>query len=181
MAVRAIDDAIKHGGLLKKAITQLVLNFEMAGRQAKSTWMGHLLTCIRKTWPQFRVLVAPTIEMRGLPSPLRDVKIGRQYTSAACVAHWRRRQVKLMRRGLVFLPPRFHILQNHFKTLASRQQCRQRGPPRLQTIIRSYFSEAHCWHRDVPMYAAGVQRNGRFRPRQCTSSPMAVSSVYTRF
>ena len=35
MAVRAIDDAIKHGGLLKKAITQLVLNFQMAGRQAK--------------------------------------------------------------------------------------------------------------------------------------------------
>ena len=32
-------------GVLKKAITQSVLNFEMAGRQARSTWMGRLLPC----------------------------------------------------------------------------------------------------------------------------------------
>ena len=109
MAVRAIDDAIKHGGLLKKAITQLVLNFEMAGRQAKSTWMGHLLPCICKTWPQFRVLVAPTLEMRGLPPPLPDVKIGRQYTSAALVTDRRRPQVELMRRAPCFSQQDFII------------------------------------------------------------------------
>ena len=118
MAVRAIDDAIKHGGLLKKAITQLVLNFQMAGRQAKSresTWMGHLLPCIRKTWPQCRVLVAPTFEMRGLPPPLPDVKIGRQYTSAAWVANWRRRQLKLMKRAPCFSRQDFILYKIIFK------------------------------------------------------------------
>ena len=119
MAVRAIDDAIKHGGLLKKAITQLVLNFEMAGRQAKNTWVGHLRPCIRKTWPQFRVLVAPTLEMRGLPSPLPEVKIGRQYTSAAWVANWRRRQLKLMKRAPCSSQQDFILLQNHFQTWTS--------------------------------------------------------------
>ena len=49
MALRAVDDAICHRGLLKKAIIQLQLNFENAGQNASKTWMGRLLTVTRKT------------------------------------------------------------------------------------------------------------------------------------
>ena len=139
MAVRAIDDAIKHGGLLKKAITQLVLNFQMAGRQAKSTWVGHLLPCIRKTWPQFRILVAPTLEMRGLPPPLPDVKIGRQYTSAAWAANWRRRQLKLMKRAPCSSQQDFILYKIIFKLGHLETNADNEGHPSFKPISEAIF------------------------------------------
>ena len=57
MALRAVDDAICHGGLLKKAILQLQSNFENAGSKANKTWMGRLQKTVRVTWPRFKVYI----------------------------------------------------------------------------------------------------------------------------
>ena len=140
MAVRAIDDAIKHGGLLNEAITQLVLKFEMAGRQAKSTWMGHLVPCIRKTWPQFRVLVAPTLQMRGAPPPLPYVKIGRQYTSAAWIAHRRRQKLKLMRRAPCFSQQDFMFYKIILKLGHPENNADKEGNPSFKPLSEAIFS-----------------------------------------
>ena len=47
MALRAIEDAICHRGLLRKAILQLQRTFENAGRKACMTWMGRLVHVVR--------------------------------------------------------------------------------------------------------------------------------------
>ena len=67
MSLRAIDDAMCHEGLLKKAILQLQRNFENAGRKACKTWMGRLIHIVRVTWPNFRVVTMPTLRLSGVP------------------------------------------------------------------------------------------------------------------
>ena len=49
MALRAIDDAKRHGGLLEQAIFQSQRNFENAGQSARKRCIGRLTTVVRKT------------------------------------------------------------------------------------------------------------------------------------
>ena len=101
--------------------------------------MEYLLPCFRKTWPQFRVLVAPTLQMRGLPPPFPDVKIGRQYTSAAWVANWRRRQVKLMRRSPCFSKQDFIIYKIIFKLGHPENNVDNEGNPCFKPFFAAIF------------------------------------------
>ena len=118
MAVRAIDDAIKHGGLLKKAITQLVLNFQMAGRQAK--YVGGSFASL---YPENMASVS-----HSRSAYIRDARssfavarcknwasvhvgcLGRELAQAA---------IEIDEAGPVFLSAGFHSLQNHFQTWTS--------------------------------------------------------------
>ena len=95
MALRAIDDAICHGGLLKKAILQLQLNFENAGRKANKTWMGRLHTIVRATWPRFRVLTLPNLQLSGVPDREPGVKLSKHFSYSAWLVNWKKRQLSL--------------------------------------------------------------------------------------
>ena len=98
MALRAIDDAISHGGLLKKAILQLQSNFENAGRKANKTWMGRLHTIVRATWPRFRVITFPNLQLCGVPDREPGVKLSKHFSCAAWLANWKKRQLSLLNR-----------------------------------------------------------------------------------
>ena len=93
-ALRILQDAEKHGGLLEKAVKQLHANCRKAGRQAGSTWFGRLRKRVRKVWPNFRVDVDPTLSLIGIPE---DGKLARKYILAQWQRHWRIRQEGLMR------------------------------------------------------------------------------------
>ena len=95
MALRAIDDAICHGGLLKKAILQLQLNFENAGRKANKTWMGRRHTIVRATWPRFRVLTIPNLQLSGVPDREPGVKLSKHFSYSAWLVNWKKRQLSL--------------------------------------------------------------------------------------
>ena len=83
MALRAVDDAICHGGLLKKAILQLESNFENAGSKANKTWMGRLQKTVRVTWPRFRVYTVPYLQLSGVPPRDPGVKLLKHFASSA--------------------------------------------------------------------------------------------------
>ena len=58
-AVRVIEDACAHGGLLALAVCQLLSTWEeMADERYKHTqlWMGRFLHMVRRTWPGFRIV-----------------------------------------------------------------------------------------------------------------------------
>ena len=95
MALRAIDDAICHGGLLKKAIIQMQLNFENAGRKANKIWMGRLHTIVRATWPRFRVLTLPNLQLSGVPDREPGVKLSKHFSCSAWLVNWKKRQLSL--------------------------------------------------------------------------------------
>ena len=90
MALRAVDDAICHGGLLKKAILQLESNFENAGSKANKTWMGRLQKTVRVTWPRFRVYTMLDLQLSGVPPRDPGVKLSKHFSSSAWHANWKK-------------------------------------------------------------------------------------------
>ena len=69
-ALRVICQAYFDGGLLRDAISQLILNYCSAStaKERKGTWLGNLLRKVRKVWPNFSVcLVAGGISISGVP------------------------------------------------------------------------------------------------------------------
>ena len=92
MALRAIDDAISHGGLLRKAILQLHANFESAGTKASKTWMGRLQKIIRVTWPRFQVHTMPDLRLFGIPPREPGVKLSNHFSSSAWLGKLKNRQ-----------------------------------------------------------------------------------------
>ena len=96
MALRAVDDAICHGGLLKKAILQLQANFENAGSKANKTWMGRLQKTVRVTWPRFKVYTMPDLQLSGVPPRDPGVKLTKHFASSAWLVNWKKRQASLL-------------------------------------------------------------------------------------
>ena len=77
--------------------------------------------------------------MRGLPPPLPDVKIGRQYTSAAWVANWRRRQLKLMKRAPCSSQQDFILYKIIFKLGHLETNADNEGHPSFKPISEAIF------------------------------------------
>ena len=93
-ALRILQDAEKHGGLLERAVRQLHQNCRTAGRQAGSTWFGRLRRRVRLVWPNFRLEIQPSLQLIGIPE---DGKLSRQYVIAQWQRLWKERQVKVLR------------------------------------------------------------------------------------
>ena len=96
MALSAIDDAICHEGLLKRAILQLQRNFENAGRKACKTWMGRLIHVVRVTWPNFRVVTMPSLRLSGVPPRDPGVKLSKHISRSAWGVNWKKREIALL-------------------------------------------------------------------------------------
>ena len=103
MALRAIVDAKRHGGLFEKAIFQLQRNFENADQSARKTWMGRLTNVVRKTWPRFRVETFPSFHLSGVPPWDPSIKISKHFTESTWIANWKKRQI-----ALFSSPPTLH-------------------------------------------------------------------------
>ena len=95
-ALRALQDAVSHGGLLARAVIQLQLNFEHAGKNGSKTWMGKLLKSIRKTWPRFRVRIAPVFELCGIPTFPPEKSLQQTYITETGSLNWKIRQESLL-------------------------------------------------------------------------------------
>ncbi len=69
-ALRVIFQAYFEGGLLRDAVSQLLINYINASsaRERKATWFGNLLRKVRKVWPSFTAcLDAGGISLSGVP------------------------------------------------------------------------------------------------------------------
>ena len=95
MAIRAIGDANRHGGLLRKANFQLQTNFENACPRASKTWMGRSHKALRVIWPRFRVHTMPDLQLSGVPPREPGVKLSKHFSSSAWHANWEKRQASL--------------------------------------------------------------------------------------
>jgi hypothetical protein len=71
-AVRVIEDSVLYGGLLRRAVVQFCTNREAAAPSQRScTWLGRLLSAVRKVWPSFYVSVGANGAVLAGGAPFR--------------------------------------------------------------------------------------------------------------
>ena len=174
MAIRAIDDAICQGGLLKKAILQLQQNFENAGRKARKTWMGRFIHVVRVTWPNFRILTMPTLRLSGVPPREPDVKLSKHFSRSAWGVNWKKRQASLLNN------PPARNQQNYLLYIILENLCARKAEdanllqqrPTLQSPIFPHLPT--MWIASFRCLVKFLERYGQFRTGECTSTSLEV-------
>ncbi len=102
-AVRLIEDARTHGGLLALAVGQLVSNWESvvdARYKRTQMWMGKFLHMVHRTWPGFRIAASGgRVEWQGGPENIaRNGTLSKCYVEAVRNRQWRERQICVLRK-----------------------------------------------------------------------------------
>jgi hypothetical protein len=167
-AVRVIEDANFHKGLLLRAVRQFCLNWEMTAprERASSTWVGRLTKRVRHTWPQFRISAGTegSLVVQGTPGvgnvvgPSR-VKLATSFYEQVRNNKWIDRQISVFSSKPTLLQQDyviFHIIRKRIGTQIDISNVSRADFP-ISMIFRTKPSVCVNTFRTLLRFLAGLE------------------------